>query len=106
MVALELRIVVEIERQRVVDPQRSEVRERTLVAQTKDTGEESDGCLLVVRRHDRMVEHNCHRHLQRLVVPVTWDAASPILRAPARSDPSYDRPISSRRSAVMNRDRE
>src|SRR5262245_61464510 len=68
MVALELRIVVEIEGQRVVDPQRSEVRERTLVVQTKDAGEESGGCLLVVRRHDRMVEHNGHRHLQRLVV--------------------------------------
>jgi hypothetical protein len=68
MVALELRIIVEIQGQRVVDSQRSEVRERTLVAQTKNAGEEPRRCLLVVRRHDRMVEHNGHRHLLRVVV--------------------------------------
>src|SRR5438105_7704284 len=55
MVALELRIIVEVQGQRVVDSQRSEVRERTLVAQTKDPGEEPRRCLLVARRHDRMV---------------------------------------------------
>src|SRR5919109_5076315 len=68
MVTLELRIIIEIQGQRVVDSQRSEVRERTLVLQTEDTGEEPRRCLLVVRRHDRMVEHNGHRHLLRVAV--------------------------------------
>ena len=36
VVALEIRVVVEIEGQRVVDPQRREVRERTFIAQTQD----------------------------------------------------------------------
>src|SRR6266508_156395 len=70
MMALEIRIVVEIEGQRVVDLQGSEVREVTLVAQTEDPGEEPRGCLLVVRRYDRVVEHNGHRHLLQ-VGPVT-----------------------------------
>src|SRR5262245_19137620 len=63
VVTLELRIIVEIEGQRVVDPQRREVRERTFIAQTQDAGEEARRCFLVMRRDDRMVEHNCHRHL-------------------------------------------
>jgi len=63
VVTLELRIIVEIEGQRVVDPQRREVRERTFIAQTQDPGEEARRCFLVMRRDDRMVEHNCHRHL-------------------------------------------
>src|SRR5262249_39317161 len=56
VVALKVRIVVEIKRQRVVDLQRSEVRQRALVAQAQDAGEEARGCLLVVRRYDRVVE--------------------------------------------------
>src|SRR5215831_17762996 len=63
VVTLEVRVIVEIQRQRVVDPQRREVRERTFIAQTQDPGEEARRCFLVMRRHDRMVEHNSHRHL-------------------------------------------
>src|SRR5262245_20954824 len=63
VVAVEIRVVVEIEGQRVVDPQRREVRERTFIAQTQDPGEEARRCFLVMRGHDRMVEHNSHRHL-------------------------------------------
>src|SRR5262245_26631736 len=63
VVTLEIRVVVEIEGQRVVDPQRREVRERTVIAQTQDPGEEARRCFLVMRGHDRMVEHNSHRHL-------------------------------------------
>src|SRR5215468_3539196 len=63
VVALEIRVVVVIESQRVVDPQRREVRERTVIAQTQDAGEEARRCFLVMRGHDRMVEHNSHRHL-------------------------------------------
>src|SRR5262249_50548642 len=46
VVALEIRVVVEIEGQRVVDPQRREVRERTFIAQTQDPGEEARRCFL------------------------------------------------------------
>src|SRR5262249_2008529 len=63
VVTLEIRVIVEIEGQCVVDPQRREVRERTFVTQTQDPGEETRRCFLVMRRHDRMVEHNSHRHL-------------------------------------------
>src|SRR5262245_18325531 len=63
VVTLEIRVVVEIEGQRVVDPQRREVRERTFIAQTQDPGEEARRCFLVMRGHDRVVEHNSHRHL-------------------------------------------
>src|SRR5262249_8951034 len=68
VVALEVRIVVEVERQRVVDPQRSEVREGTFVTQAQDAGEKACGCLLVVRRYDRVVEHNSHRRLLQPLV--------------------------------------
>src|SRR5262249_28713422 len=68
VVALEVRIVVEIERQRVVDPQRSEAREGTFVAQAQDAGAEAGGCLLVLRRYDRVVEKNSHRRLLRPLV--------------------------------------
>src|SRR5262249_25539486 len=67
MVALEIRIVVEIEGQRVIDPQRSEVREGSRVTQAQDAGEKARGRLLIVRRHDRMVEHDCHGHLLQVV---------------------------------------
>src|SRR5215831_16576860 len=63
VVTLELRVIVEIEGQRVVDPQGREVGERTFIAQTQDAGEETRRCFLVMRRDDRMVEHNGHRHL-------------------------------------------
>src|SRR6516165_6404729 len=65
VMTLELRVIVEIEGQRVVDPQRREVRERTFITQTQDAGEEARRCFLVMRRDDRMVEHNGHRHLLR-----------------------------------------
>src|SRR5262249_24360123 len=52
VVTLELRIIVEIEGQRVVDPQRREVRERTFIAQNQDAGEEARRCYLVLRRED------------------------------------------------------
>src|SRR3984893_6666184 len=48
MVTLEIRVVVEIEGQRVIDPQRRKVRERTFVAQAQDAGEEACRCLLVM----------------------------------------------------------
>jgi RES domain-containing protein len=63
VVTLEIRVIVEIEGQCLVDLQRREVRERTFVTQPQDPGEEARRCFLVTRGHDRMVEHDSHRHL-------------------------------------------
>src|SRR5215467_15599592 len=54
VVTLEIRVIVEIEGQCVVDPQRRELRERAFITQTQDAGEEARRCFLVMRGHDRM----------------------------------------------------
>src|SRR5215471_21243741 len=55
--------IIEIDSQRVVDPHRGEVRNRTVVFQTEDAGEEAGRLLLVTGWHNRVIEDNGHRRL-------------------------------------------
>src|SRR5258708_4018346 len=66
MVRFELAALVEIERQRVVDLHRCEVRDRTGIFEPKDARKELRGPYLVLSRHDRVVENDSHRSLPQL----------------------------------------
>src|SRR4029077_20565262 len=55
--------IVEIDRQRLVDPHRGEVRDRAVVFEAKNPGKESGGFLLVAGGDDRVVEYDAHRRL-------------------------------------------
>src|SRR5579871_2796481 len=59
VMALELVLVVEQERQRFVDLDRREMVDPTL-PQAENVGEELGGSDLVARRHDGVVESDCH----------------------------------------------
>src|SRR5215471_11484900 len=63
VVPLEAVPIVEIDRQRLVDPHRREVRDGTVVFETENPGEEAGGCLLVAGGDDRVVEYDAHRRL-------------------------------------------
>src|ERR1700724_2529128 len=53
--------IVEIDGQRLVDPYRSEMRDRGVVFKTKNPGEESGGFFLIAGGDDRVVEYDAHR---------------------------------------------
>jgi hypothetical protein len=57
---VEIAIRVEVERQRLVDPHRREMRHRPLIAQTEDPREEARRFLLVARRNNGVVEYDAH----------------------------------------------
>src|SRR5262249_37330981 len=58
MVALETTIIIEVERKRIVDPERRKMGDRTLVAQPQNTSEKPGRGFLVVSGNDGMVENN------------------------------------------------
>src|ERR1700739_1695603 len=67
MVPLEAVPIVEIDRQGLVDPHGSEMRDGALVFEAKDPGEEACGFFLVVGRDDRVIEDDSQERLLRTV---------------------------------------
>src|SRR6516162_6660943 len=63
VMSLEVVPVIKINGQRVVYPHRRKVRNRALVFQTEDVGEEAGRFLLVAGGYDRVIENDGHRRL-------------------------------------------
>src|SRR5262252_8338143 len=63
MVPFETVPIVKIDRQRVVDAHRREMRDRPLVFEAEDVSEEPSGCFLVAGRNDRVVEDDGQERL-------------------------------------------
>src|ERR1700739_1149391 len=68
MVPLEAVPIVEIDRQGLVDPHGSEMRDRALVFEAKDPGEEACRFFLVAGRDDRVIEDDSQERLLRTVL--------------------------------------
>ena len=64
VVPLEAVPIVEIDRQGLVDPHRSKMRDRALILEAKDPGKKPGGFFLVASRDNRMVEKDGHSRLR------------------------------------------
>src|SRR3954451_4843420 len=60
MMRLELAALVEVEGQLLVDPHRREMRVTPVVIETEKPRKERGGRNLAARRHDRVIEMDCH----------------------------------------------
>jgi hypothetical protein len=82
MMPLELFLIVEVDGQLLVDPDRREVRDWAGIFKTKDPGEKPGGCFLVVGGHNGVIEMDRHGVLPRSVsIKMSLVAAVGKLRA-------------------------